>query len=276
MEEASRLATARSATMDGVATFEKVIRRDRLLVGLSLAVMTALAWIYLIREAATMNAMAAEMRKHLAMGMGDMHAWGFADWLGLFVMWTVMMVAMMLPAATPVIVLVLGVYRRRDSPHARLSAHVFVIGYLLVWAAFSAAAALAQVMLHRVAVMSPDMRVGPVGLSAAVLVAAGVYQWLPIKNSCLAHCRSPLGFLSHSWREGTGGALAMGIHHGLFCVGCCWLLMALLFVVGVMNLLWVAVLSAFVFVEKLTPKGEWVGRVAGIAVAAWGVYLLVG
>jgi predicted metal-binding membrane protein len=261
--------------MDGVAALEKVIRRDRRLVGLSLVVVTAFAWVYLIREAASMDAMAVEMRKHLAMGMGDMRAWGFADWLGLFVMWAVMMVAMMLPAATPVIVLVLGVYRRRDHPHARLAAHVFVGGYLLVWTTFSAMAALAQVMLHRVTLMSPDMRFGPAALSAAVLIAAGVYQWLPIKNRCLTHCRSPIGFLSHSWREGTGGALAMGIHHGLFCVGCCWLLMALLFVVGVMNLLWVALLSAFVFIEKLTPKGEWVGRLAGAAVIVWGIYLLV-
>jgi predicted metal-binding membrane protein len=260
--------------MEGVAAVERIIRRDRLLVGLSLAVVTTLAWAYLVRDATTMDAMAAQMRMHIAMGMGDMHAWGFADWVGLFVMWAVMMVAMMLPSATPVIVLVLGVYRRRATPHARLAAYAFVLGYLVIWTAFSAIASLAQVGLHRLALMSPDMRLGSAAMSGIILIGAGLYQWLPIKSSCLTHCRSPLGFLTDHWREGTAGALMMGMRHGLFCVGCCWLLMALLFVVGVMNLLWVAALSAFVFIEKLARGGALVGRVAGATAALWGIYLI--
>ena len=257
-----------------MTTLERTITSDRLLTTAGLVAMTAVAWIWLVREAARMNGMAANAQMHMAMGMADMRVWDASAWLGLAIMWAVMMVAMMLPSAAPLIVLVLGVYRRRHTAQARLSAYAFLAGYLLAWTLFSAVAALAQVVMHRAAVMSPDMRVGSSVLASAVLIAAAVYQWLPIKNVCLTHCRSPFGFLSVHWREGMGGGLAMGLHHGLFCIGCCWLLMALLFVVGVMNLLWVALLAALVFVEKLAPKGALIGRAAGVGMAAWAIYLL--
>jgi predicted metal-binding membrane protein len=257
-----------------VTTLEQTITRDRLLTAAGLAAMTALAWIYLVREASRMNGMASEAQMHIAMGMADMRAWDASAWAGLFVMWAVMMVAMMLPSAAPLIVLVLGVYRRRDTRQARLSAYAFLGGYLLAWTAFSAVAALGQVVLHRVALMSPDMHLGSNAAAGIVLIAAGVYQWLPIKSFCLSQCRSPLGLLSTYWREGVAGGLSMGLRHGAFCIGCCWLLMALLFVVGVMNLFWVALLAALVFVEKLAPKGHAIGRAAGVAMAAWAIYLL--
>jgi predicted metal-binding membrane protein len=239
-----------------------------------LAAMVVLAWAYLVRAAAGMQAMATDAQMHAAMGMADMQAWGLADWFGLFMMWAIMMVAMMLPSAAPVILLVLGMYRRRVEPQARVAAAAFVAGYLVAWTAFSLAASAAQVALHRATLLAPDMRLSSSMLSGVILIVAGVYQWLPVKNTCLSHCQSPLGFLSQYWREGTLGGLLLGLRHGMFCVGCCWLLMTLLFVVGVMNLLWVAVLAAFVFIEKLLRRGAVAARVAGVAVAAWGIFLL--
>ena len=148
---------------------------------------------------------------------------------------------------------------------ARLSSLAFVAGYLIAWTVFSLAASAAQTALHRTALLAPDMRSSSATVSGLVLLIAGVYQWLPFKNACLTHCRSPLGFLSLYWREGPMGGLALGVRHGLFCVGCCWLLMALLFVVGVMNLAWVAALAGFVLIEKVARGGALVGRLAGSA-----------
>jgi predicted metal-binding membrane protein len=254
---------------------EELIRRDRLLMAVGLTVTIVLAWIYLLRAATAMNAMAAEAHMHAAMGMADMRMWGVSDWAGLFVMWAVMMAAMMLPSAAPMILLVLGVYRRRDDDQARLSSVMFVAGYVLAWTAFSAAAATLQIGFHRTALVAADMRFSSAMLSGVVLILAGIYQWLPIKNVCLSHCQSPLRYLSEHWREGARGGLMMGVDHGLFCVGCCWLLMALLFVLGVMNLFWIAALAAFVLLEKLAMRGAAISRMAGILAAGWGVYLIV-
>jgi len=257
------------------AAVDRLIRRDRFLIGIGLAATTVLAWIYLFRIAADMNAMSAEAQMHAAMGMANMHAWGVSDWLGLFAMWAVMMIAMMVPSAAPLILLVLGVYRRREDSTARVAAHCFLVGYVLVWTGFSAIAAALQIGLHRAALLEPDMRLGSPILAAVILLAVAVYQWLPIKGTCLTHCRSPLGFLSQYWREGALGGLMLGVRHGLFCLGCCWLLMTLLFVVGVMNLMWVAILTGFVLIEKLVRGGALAARIASVAVAGWGIYLLI-
>jgi predicted metal-binding membrane protein len=253
---------------------ERVIRRDRVLVALGLAAITVLAWIYLVRAAATMNSMVMQAHMHEMMGMADPRTWGITEWLDLFVMWAVMMIGMMLPSAAPMMLLVLGMYRRRDDSHARLASLAFIGGYVVVWTAFSAAAAALQVELHRTAVLAADMRFKSAVLSSVVLIVAGIYQWLPVKNVCLAHCQSPLGFLSQHWREGIHGGLMLGVWHGVFCVGCCGLLMALLFVLGVMNLLWIAALAALVLVEKVARRGAIIGRIAGVAAAGWGAYSL--
>jgi predicted metal-binding membrane protein len=253
---------------------ERLLRRDRFILALGLAAITLLAWMYLVRMAGDMRSMPmdAEMA---AMGMADPHVWGPADWVMLFVMWSVMMVAMMLPSAAPVILLVLGVYRRRGDSRARLSAISFVTGYVLVWTSFSAVAAAAQVLLHRAAVLNDEMSARSAVAAGIILVCAGIYQFLPIKASCLKHCQSPLAFLGTHWREGPRGALNMGLHHGMFCVGCCWALMAVLFALGVMNLLWVAAVAAFVLVEKLAPPRFSVGRAAGTLLIVWGVFQFV-
>ena len=179
-----------------------------------------------------------------------------------------MMAGMMLPSAAPVILLVLGAYRLRKDDRARLAAMMFMGGYVLVWTAFSALAAGGQIALHRAAVLNDDMRLHSTVLSGVILLAAGIYQWLPVKTRCLVRCQAPLAFLTQHWRPGVRGGLLMGLNHGASCVGCCWLLMLLLFVLGVMNLAWVAALAVFVLLEKLAPGGAAVGRVAGIA-AAW-------
>lgn len=266
-----------SSTAGRASSLARVIRHDRLVVAGGLLAVTLIAWLYLWRMATDMAAMGADVARHAAMGMvmPDMRAWGVADFFWLFLMWAVMMVAMMLPSAAPLILLVTGTYRRRGSPARWLTA-AFAGGYLAAWVAFSAVAALAQTALHRTALLSPSMASRSAWLAGGILIAAGVYQWLPIKNACLTHCRSPLHFLTHEWREGAAGALVMGLRHGWFCVGCCWTLMALLFVVGVMNLVWVAVIAAFVLVEKLARQGPRVGRVAGLLCTAWGVYVLLG
>ena len=262
---------------DSVTSIERLIQRDRVWIALGLVTAIGVAWFYLLREATAMNGIVAETRMHAAMGMAGTNprAWGASDWLALFVMWAVMMVGTMLPSAAPVILLVLGAYRLRRDAHARLAALTFVGGYLLVWTTFSAGAALAQFSLHRAAVLSADMRLRSAMVSGVILLLVGVYQWLPLKNRCLVHCQAPLAFLTQHWRRGVAGGLAMGVRHGAYCVGCCWLLMALLFVVGVMNLVWIAALAAFVLLEKLGPRGGIVGRIGGLAAAVWGVVLIV-
>lgn len=204
--------------------------------------------------------------------MTGMQGVGALDWLALFAMWTVMMVAMMLPSAAPVILIVLKAYRARGGPGARAVAGLFVGGYLLAWTCFSALAATAQVALRRAALLNADMASHSTALVAAILVLVGAYQWLPIKTACLSHCRSPLDFLMRHWREGPGGAINMGARHGLYCVGCCGALMALLFVVGVMNYMWIAALAAFALLEKLAPRRLPLGRIAGLLLILWGTY----
>jgi predicted metal-binding membrane protein len=257
-----------------VSSLERLIRRDRLIVGAGLALLTALSWIYLAGMSGTMHSAQAEADMHAAMGMPEMAAWGPAELAMLFIMWSVMMVGMMVPSAAPLMLLVLGVYRRRAGSGTMALGALFVCGYLLAWIGFSGIAAAVQLLMHQAALLSPQMASRSAPAAGVILIVAGLYQWLPIKNACLAHCRSPLTFLTEHWREGPAGAFSMGATHGLYCVGCCWALMALLFVVGVMNLLWVAAIAAFVLVEKLTALGPRLGRSAGVLLIIWGGYVL--
>jgi predicted metal-binding membrane protein len=252
---------------------ERAIRRDRVVVALGLAAVTLLAWVYLVRMAALMNAAVSDKAMHAAMGMPEMAAWGTAEFVMLFLMWAVMMVAMMLPSAAPLILLVVRTYRRRGA-RARVLTFAFAAGYLIAWTVFSTAAAGMQLLLHRSALLSMDMASTSAIVGGAILLVAGAYQWLPLKAACLTHCRSPLDFLMREWREGAAGALVMGLRHGLYCVGCCWALMLLLFVGGVMNLFVIAAITALVLVEKLAPAGARVARVGGISLIGMGAWLL--
>jgi len=188
-------------------------------------------------------------------------------------MWAVMMAAMMLPSAAPTVLLVASLARRGASGagFARATALSFASGYLLVWCGFSLAATVLQWALDRVGMLSERMAVANAAIAGIVLIAAGAYQWTPLKETCLRHCRSPVAFLVQHWRRGARGAVATGLRHGLYCLGCCWMLMALLFVAGLMNLAWVAAVALLVLLEKTMPWGGRMSRLAGALLAIWGV-----
>jgi predicted metal-binding membrane protein len=257
--------------MSEATTLEAVLKRDRAIVLAGLAGLSALAWVYII----ALGWRTPHREMAMAMAMPHVQAWGATEVLLTWVMWAVMMVAMMTPSAAPMILTFTTIYRRRRAQEGPfVPTMVFLVGYLLVWGSFSALATLAQWGLHTAALLSP-MLVGtsPI-VGGLLLMAAGIFQWTPLKSTCLTQCRSPLGFLTSEWPEGARGAFLMGLRHGSYCVGCCWVLMALLFVAGVMNLLWVAAIAAFVLVEKVLPRGELVGRVAGGVLTLAGLVLL--
>jgi len=244
---------------------EALLKRDRAVVTSGLILLTILAWWYLFDMAGDMAAM------DMSAMMQD---WDLGDLLMLFIMWAIMMVGMMTPSAAPLILTFATINRRKFEQTGRMvSTFVFLSGYLLVWTTFSGVAASAQWGLHTVALLSPMMVSQSPIFNGILLVAAGIYQWAPLKRTCLKHCQSPMSFIMSHWREGTGGALRMGWEHGLYCLGCCWVLMALLFVMGVMNLIWVGVIAAFVLLEKVLPMGLWMGRTIGIFLIAWGLWL---
>jgi predicted metal-binding membrane protein len=257
--------------MNGRSSLEAVLRRDRLIVLTGLIGLTILAWLYLIVMAAGMQGMG------MAMAAARFEPWQPIDFVLMFLMWAIMMVGMMTPSAAPMILLFATISRKqseRGEPFAPTGA--FVAGYLAVWAAFSVLATLLQWGLEQAALLSPMMVSTSPVLGGLLLIAAGLYQWTPYKDVCLNHCRSPLHFLMHHWRKGVGGAFVMGIEHGAFCLGCCWLLMGLLFFGGVMNLLWVAGIASFVLLEKVVPGGPLLGRVTGALLLLAGSVLLIG
>jgi predicted metal-binding membrane protein len=258
-----------------VAALDTLIRRDRVIAGVALAALVAAAWGYLLHLGAMSHGAMPDM-PGMSMAMPGMHPWSGVEVGALTVMWIVMMVAMMTPAAAPMILTFAAVHRRRAlAGRPAVPTAVFVLGYLAVWSLFSVAAALGQTALHEAALLSPAMAATSPLLAAALLIAAGVFQWTPLKRACLAACRSPLSFLMTGWREGWAGALVMGVRHGAYCLGCCWALMALLFVAGVMNLLWVAAIAVAVLVEKVVPRGDVIGRLVGLALIAAGIAVAV-
>jgi predicted metal-binding membrane protein len=193
----------------------------------------------------------------------------------LFVMWAAMMGAMMLPSAAPMILFYAAIARRRrERGEIAATVGIFAAGYVLVWAGFSLGAAVLQWRFEAAALLSPGMAVTGAA-SGLLLIVAGLYQWTPLKLACLRRCRSPLGFVLTEWREGARGALVMGLRHGLFCLGCCWALMLLLFVGGVMNLLWIGLVALIVLIEKVAPAGGWHARIAGLALVLWGAGILL-
>jgi|TARA_B100000315_G_scaffold205719_2_gene199614 predicted metal-binding membrane protein len=201
---------------------------------------------------------------------GDAVPWGAGQFATVASMWIVMMVAMMLPTVAPWVAALSTIGRRMGRG---LPAGEFVAGYLLVWSGFSVAAASVQWGLHEAGWLSAASSLGPQA-AGGLLIVAGVYQWTPAKQACLKHCRSPLGFFLTSWRSGRWGPARMGLRHGAFCVACCWALMALSFVAGVMNLIWMALVALFVLVDHAVARGPWLGRAAGAALAVWGVGLV--
>jgi predicted metal-binding membrane protein len=252
---------------------ETVLRRDRAVILAGVAVVALAAWAYLVYLAREMGTMADKEVMGMApnMVMPHMQSWGAVELLLLFVMWAVMMVAMMVPSATPLVLMFARANRRKGGSGVLGSAGILLLGYLLVWIGFSAVATPAQWGLHAAAVLSPMMASTSSILGGVLLVAAGVFQFTPLKRACLVRCRSPLNFLMSDWREGQWGTFVIGLKHGAYCVGCCWMLMTLLFVAGVMNLFWVEAIAVFVLVEKVAPRGDLIGRFAGAALIVAGI-----
>jgi predicted metal-binding membrane protein len=265
------------------STLETVLRRDRLIVAGALAAIVALAWTYVLWLANDMDMGGMDMTgfRMIPAGIGIMlpanEPWRAIEFAYVFAMWAVMMVGMMAPSAAPMILMYARVGRQGRIAGKPLAATGwFAAGYILAWTCFSLAATLVQWGLEREALLDPRMQSASSTLGAVVLVAAGIYQWTPLKDVCLAQCQTPLGFLMRhgGFRSDVPGCLALGLRHGAYCVGCCWVLMALLFVVGVMNVLWIALLALLVLLEKLTPWGRWVARAAGVACVAAGVWMV--
>ena len=248
---------------------DKTMWRDRVVLALGILMVVALSWAYLWTGAGTMEKM-GDMLMPMSSG-----PWSLQHASVMLLMWFIMMAAMMLPAALPMLLFYATIARGRQRKGGLYSlTAVFASGYLALWVVFSLAATALQAALEAASLLSPMMEATSIYLAGAVLICAGLYQWTPLKQSCLQHCRSPLEFVLMNWRDGTRGAFFMGLQHGAYCLGCCWLLMLLLFVGGVMNLAWIAGLALFVLVEKLAPAGNWTSRAAGMLLVVWGVTTL--
>lgn len=288
--------------MSETSLVEVALKRDRYVVIGGIAIVIIFSWIYILLgagmgrsafEIALPSSGISEMAvpeaggdidsstrigealrsAHKAMTQAAVWTPGYA--MLMFFMWWVMMMAMMLPSASPVILLFAGVNRKQralDSPYVPTA--VFAAGYVIVWGGFSLLAAGVQWGLESAGILSAMMASTSALFGGIVLLAAGVYQLTPVKHVCLRHCRSPVHYIADHWRPGSFGALQMGMEHGVFCLGCCWTLMVLLFVGGVMNLYWIAGLAVFVLLEKTIPARHRLGAVTGIGLILWGGWLV--
>jgi predicted metal-binding membrane protein len=282
-------------------TIERALNRDRVIVFVALVFVLLISWMYVL-SGAGMDMSAFKMSS-VDMALGRLEprqmdisdktgamsnamsrmampvAWTLDYGLLMFFMWWIMMIAMMLPSAAPMILLHAKITRSSaaganmsDTPWSTAS---FTLGYLLCWAAFSVVAVALQRTFESLGILSPTMLNSTNALFAGgILVLAGLYQMTPLKKACLEHCRSPIAFLSQNWRDGSGGALVLGLRHGVYCLGCCWGLMAILFFGGIMNLYWIIGLAMIVFLEKLLPVGPRLGQITGALLLAWGATFL--
>jgi len=241
-------------------------RRSRLLAIAGLGTVIALSWLYLVRMTGMMHSGMASM------AMPAMPPALTPQFLAAFVMWSVMMVAMMLPTALPAVTVFDNLARRRAAHTGKTApVGVFAAGYVAAWIGYSVLLAAGQVALVRVALLTPMLQSASIALSAVILLAAGAFQFTSFKEACLSKCRTPLAFFLAEWRDGHSGALRLGLKHGSYCVGCCWALMAVMFVVGAMNILWMAALTLFMLGEKVAPARWRLGQVAGGALMLWGL-----
>jgi predicted metal-binding membrane protein len=264
--------------------FEAVLRRERAIVIAALAILTAIAWMDLawLADDMAMGGMDMSGFRMIPAGQGLMMPagapWQPIEFAYVFAMWAVMMIGMMTPSVAPMILIYARVGRQADMSGQPFAASAwFAAGYLVAWTAFSLATTFAQWALQRAALLTPMMESASNVLGGVVLIAAGIYQWTPVKEACLSYCQAPLTFIMRhgGFRREASGALVLGFRHGLYCIGCCWALMLLLFVGGVMNLLWIAALAVLVLLEKVVPFGKSVSRVAGVAFIAMGAWLLL-
>lgn len=254
-------------------SLEYLLKRDRFVIISGLFFITLLSWLYIIylyRQMVYMDMNA------LFFAMPMTPHWAATDFILLFLMWIVMMIAMMTPSVAPLILVFAKVNRERKlQHHPFVNTGYLITGYFLVWAVYSVAATALQWLLQQIAWLNPDMKTTNKILGGIILILTGIFQFTSLKKTCLTYCRSPLNFILLHWKEGKQGALKMGIENGFYCLGCCWLLMVLLFVAGIMNLLWVALIALFVLAEKISPGIRWLPYVAGFALIAYGILFLI-
>jgi len=258
------------------SVIEIALRSDRRIVVAGLVLVTASAWLYTL--AGIGMHMSSDGIAGMAEGMRSMMTaahWSPSYAALVFLMWWIMMVAMMVPSAAPTILLFAAIHRRKhrhDRPYVPTG--LLMAGYLAVWGLFSLVATLLQWRLELTGLVSSEMMTAGMALASVILLAAGLYQLTPLKRACLRHCRSPVAFVTAHWRTGAAGAFRMGVVHGAFCVGCCWVLMGLLFIGGVMNPFWIGGVALYILLEKLVPHGHWLRRVSGVVLAGSGILML--
>jgi predicted metal-binding membrane protein len=257
---------------------ETVLKRDRVVVAIALGALTMLAWIYTLHLAAEMGTAMPGM-PGMKIAAPAIKPWSADAIAFAFIMWAVMMIGMMTPSAAPMILLYARVGRQARAEAKPFAGTVwFAGGYLLAWAGFAAFATIAQAALASASLLTPMLKTASNPLAGVVLIAAGLYQWTPFKNACLFACQLPFAFLSRhgGFKRDPLGSLALGFRHGLYCVGCCWALMGLLFVVGIMNVLWIAGLSILILLEKSVPGGRFPSRAMGLVLIVAGAIFLYG
>ena len=259
------------ATRHSQTLLESALRHDRLIVFGGLALVCGISWYWILTMSVDMY---GSMRGASAWAMTP--TWDLPHLLLLFAMWVVMMTAMMLPGAVPMLMLYIAVVRRSNEAALARQTYALASGYLVVWALFSADAAVVQRVLTDTTLVSPMMALADIRVAAAMLILAGAYQFTPLKRDCLNACRSPIALFTTYWRPGSAGAFSMGIRHGFYCLGCCWALMLLLFVGGVMNAFVIGGLTVFVLIEKVTPLGRTASKIGGVVLALLGLWLLLG
>lgn len=266
--------------LNGAGAVERLLRKDQLIVATAAGLLVLLAGAYTVfgvgmnMTAIEMTGMARAIGEPMQMGMA--RVWTPEHAVLLFLMWWIMMIAMMTPSAAPMLLLFTAIKKQGpDGMRAALFSGYLLAGYLLAWAGYSVAAVALQWGLETAGLADgPMMTIKSRWFAGAVMLAAGAYQFSWLKTACLSHCRAPGQFLAEHRRPGLGGALRLGMHHGTYCLGCCWALMALLFVGGVMNLYWIVGLTLYVIVEKICPRGDAIARLAGGILVATGGYLL--
>lgn len=253
-------------------TLEAALKKDRLILIIALILLCAISWYYIIY---LYNQMYPMNMDAFLFAMPMSPEWTLVDFALLFLMWFVMMIAMMIPSVAPLILIFSMVNRKsKQTANPFVPSHYLLAGYLIIWAIFSLLATVLQWLFQNLNWLNPDMVVTNKTVGGIILILAGVFQFTPLKRQCLKYCQTPVSFIHTHWKEGRAGALQMGIKNGMYCLGCCWVLMLLLFVSGIMNLLWIVLISLFVLIEKLFPRFKLVSWLAGAALILYGVWVM--
>ena len=269
-----------------------VLEKDNLIVYLSIFLIVIITGLYTIfgigmpmsaiemTKMSGIFSMSSSMEMNMNMGSNNMdmkNRWSISMAISMFLMWWLMMIAMMTPSAAPTLLLFHNLKKIGSEGKKALSyTYLFLFGYLIIWAIFSLIACIIHKFFDTSSITDAAMmQLKSVQFSGILLITAGVYQFTPLKNACLEKCRTPIDFLSSNNRKGAKGSFIMGAHHGLFCLGCCWALMALLFVGGVMNLFWITGLAFYVLIEKIIIKAGWLDKIMGLILIFFGTSLLI-